>query len=51
MGSRRVFMYSYVFHISFNGAACIAQEEDRTLMETGMTSIASIMLRDRIQAP
>jgi len=24
-------------------------EEDRTLMETGMTSIASIMLRDRIQ--
>mmetsp|Transcript_6100 Transcript_6100/g.11164 ORF Transcript_6100/g.11164 Transcript_6100/m.11164 type:complete len:657 (+) Transcript_6100:27-1997(+) len=25
-------------------------EEDRTLMETGMTSIASIMLRDRIQA-
>ncbi|CAE7576009.1 unnamed protein product [Symbiodinium natans] len=25
-------------------------EEDRTLMETGMTSIASIMLRDKIQA-
>lgn len=25
-------------------------EEDRALMETGMTSIASIMLRDRIQA-
>merc|ERR1711918_134402 len=24
-------------------------EDDRTLMETGMTSISSIMLRDRIQ--